>query len=247
MKYYEYTFLNNKENNKNALHSLIYKIKEKYKDFIDFKIKQEGNFIILNSNFDFNDEEFLLTYKSFNNDILNSNLKLLKKEEKIVEVENFDQFKIVGNVCYKLNVLDLFKKLNISLNEKQEKILRNLNLLNNSGKIRKKIFYKDDGELLKLNLSEEEILKFCKDQLNKDCEKYGFKIDFENSFTNFDKCLPIEKQIKLNQNNDFKIFNLINMKCFVNVIDKDRFIKLYYKSIFNKGSFGVGFLNIFKN
>lgn len=247
MKYYEYVFLNNKENNKNALHSLIYKIKEKYEDFIDFKIKQEGNFIILNSNFDFNDKEFLLTYKNFNNEVLNSNLKLLKKEEKVVEVENLSQFKLVGNVCYKLNVLDLFKKLNISLNEKQEKILRNLNLLNNSGKIRKKIFYKENNKLLQLNLSEEEILKFCKDQLNKDCEKYGFKIDFENSFTNFDKCLPIEKQIKLNQNNDFKIFNLINMKCFVNVIDKDRFIKLFYKSIFNKGSFGVGFLNIFKN
>lgn len=231
-KIYIYKFLNSTGLNRNAAHSFVKKLNlnDNYKinlngNFIELILpyrnkKLEGLKTIELTYFENIEENFFDTKNPKHKSILiKSDLFLISIEEKeLNEINNNDEFKLSGNIVFNLRIHD----------EENKKI----NLLDNTGKLRKEYKNKDVFE---------EVKKYFEEQCR---EKYGFKIYFD--YSNFSKCNKNEKFVHLSKKENFRLFNLINVDLKIIVTNKEKFEKIFYNNVFAKKSYGCGFLKIVK-
>lgn len=231
-KIYIYKFLNSKGLNRNAVHSFVKKL-----DLTEnYKINLSGNFIELilpNKNeklenlktieltyFENIEENFFDTKNpKHKSNLIKSDLFLISTEEKEMdEINNNDEFYLRGNIVFNLQIKG----------EENKKI----NLLDNTGKLRKE--YKDKDVF-------EEVKNYFRQQCH---DKYGFDIYFD--YSNFSKCNKNEKFVYLSTKENFRLFNLINVDLKIIVVNKEKFEKIFYNNVFAKKSYGCGYLNIIK-
>lgn len=227
---YLYKFLNSTITNRNTVHSLVSKLglKENY------KIKFEGNFIYLITLSELNlknGESLTLTYfdeknhfinkndfdgKEFKKELLKSFCFLISTEQlEEKEYQENDLYYLKGRVCLKLKKED-----------------KQFPILNKYGKLLGS--YEADP----LNKKEVE------NMLNKQCEKYGFEIIFNESV--FSKTEALDKLIHVSSktNQIFRLFNLIDVVLKVKITNLENFKKIQYNNVFLKKSYGCGFLEI---
>lgn len=231
-KIYIYKFLNSKGLNRNAVHSFVKKLNL----INDYKINLNGNFIELilpNKDeklknlktieltyFENIEENFFDTKNpQHKSNLIKSDLFLISEEEKEMdEINNNDEFYLRGNIVFNLQIKG----------EENKKI----NLLDNTGKLRKE--YKDKDVF-------EEVKNYFRQQCH---DKYGFDIYFD--YSNFSKCNKNEKFVYLSTKENFRLFNLINVDLKIIVTNKEKFEKIFYNNVFAKKSYGCGYLNIIK-
>ena len=289
LKVFYYKLLNSTTTNKNTVHSLVKKLNL----INDYKVKQEGNFIILITkeklNFFENSHQLDLEYhlNDENTTKITSTIFLILKEEKTIEeYKNYKNLKLKGQIVFNLAFLDeedkkikeeLVKKekeKTISLEEKN--ILKKLNknrkfnlIERNDLKKEIVIFKSPDGEkkyfsfrnyqkekqeleqkgfiFVKKIDENDNFEEYVKNFINKQCEKYGFEIDFYKSrffeASSEEKIIYTSHKRKYN-NHVFKLFNLINVELEILIIDQELFKTIQYNNVFAKKSYGCGFLEI---